>query len=133
VFSIAVGILCAVIAPSRGRSAVNWLLLGVLFSVFALVALLALPGLTDRPAGNREGSGPDADTMACPRCAETIKRAASMCRFCQLDLSSATPAAVTPEEAPAKATLGPDDPLPTADDLVREALARRKRSAEAKA
>ena len=28
-----------------------------------------------------------ADTMACPRCAETLKRAARMCRFCQLDLT----------------------------------------------
>ncbi len=28
------------------------------------------------------------DTMACPRCAETIKRAAKMCRFCQLDLTA---------------------------------------------
>ena len=28
------------------------------------------------------------DTMPCPRCAETIKRAAKMCRFCQLDLTA---------------------------------------------
>lgn len=30
-----------------------------------------------------------ADEKACPRCAETIKVAAKMCRFCQLDLDPA--------------------------------------------
>ena len=29
------------------------------------------------------------DTMACPRCAETIKKTAKICRFCQLDLTTA--------------------------------------------
>jgi O-acetyl-ADP-ribose deacetylase (regulator of RNase III) len=33
-----------------------------------------------------EASAPD--RMPCPRCAESIKRAAKMCRFCQLELAS---------------------------------------------
>lgn len=41
---IAFGVLCAVLAPSRGRSAIAWFFLGAIFSAFALIALLALPG-----------------------------------------------------------------------------------------
>lgn len=44
-FSIAIGILCAIIASSRGRLPVAWLCLGCVFNIFALVLVLALPSL----------------------------------------------------------------------------------------
>jgi hypothetical protein len=37
------------------------------------------------------GPAPADDTMACPRCAETIKKAAKVCRFCKLELEPHTP------------------------------------------
>jgi hypothetical protein len=60
--------------------------------------LYAAPGhLQTSPAETaaRNGLGPAIhgpaqvvdDTMPCPRCAETIKRAAKMCRFCLLEMS----------------------------------------------
>jgi hypothetical protein len=36
---------CAVIAAGKGRSPAGWFLLGLLFSLFALVAVCALPNL----------------------------------------------------------------------------------------
>ena len=43
IFSIAMGILCAIIAFSRGRLATAWFFLGFLLSFFALVLVLVLP------------------------------------------------------------------------------------------
>ena len=41
------GIICAVIAPGRGRSALAWFFLGFFFSCLALIILLLLPNLND--------------------------------------------------------------------------------------
>jgi len=37
----------------------------------------------------------DDDTKACPYCAETIKRAAKLCRYCHMDLATGEPAGAT--------------------------------------
>jgi hypothetical protein len=39
----------------------------------------------DNPGANPDSAG---DTMPCPRCAEPIKKAAKICRFCKYDLTS---------------------------------------------
>ena len=81
-----------------------WILAFILFVV--LVGLLILVYmLVARPAGElvvtyqyRPPADPPqptpevvaGDTMACPRCAETIKVAAKVCRFCGLELAPAT-------------------------------------------
>lgn len=41
----AFGIVCAVIAPSRGRNPGGWFVLGLVGGIFALIVLLALPSL----------------------------------------------------------------------------------------
>lgn len=46
---IGCGILCAVIAPGKGRSPAAWFFLGLIFSVFAVVAVIAMPNLKDAP------------------------------------------------------------------------------------
>ncbi len=92
---LAFAFLCGIIAPSRGRSGPAWFALGLLFSIFALVALLALPRhdmapkMTDAEAffarkAEREGTTLDGTPLhkTCPRCAEEVKYAAVVCRFC---------------------------------------------------
>lgn len=37
------GVTAAVIATSKGRSFIGWLILGLLFGIFALVAVCAMP------------------------------------------------------------------------------------------
>ncbi len=107
---IGFAVLTAIAASSRGRSGAGWFLLGLIFGVFALVAVLVMPRVSAVPVdplapipgetrkrtelrlaaeAARAGAASEADdTMACPRCAETIKKAAKICRFCQLDLEA---------------------------------------------
>jgi hypothetical protein len=79
IFWILLGACCAIIAPARGRSAIGWLVLGILFSVFALIVLLALPSRKTAADIPRPYA---ADEKTCPQCAEQVKRAARVCRFC---------------------------------------------------
>lgn len=48
--SLLFAIVCAVIAPGRGRSALAWFFLGLLFNCFALLFLVLLPNLRDDAA-----------------------------------------------------------------------------------
>lgn len=73
------GVLCAVIAPGRGRKAITWFFIGAIFGVFGLIALVAIPKLVT--------VGVPTDKRVCPRCAETIKKAAVVCRFCGHEFS----------------------------------------------
>lgn len=40
---LGIAVLTAIIASSKGRSFVGWLILGALFSVLALIAVCAMP------------------------------------------------------------------------------------------
>jgi len=90
---VAFGILCAVIAPGRGRSAAAWFFLGAIFGLFGLVALLAMPSV--KGEGEAEHGTPEPpiaieDLRTCPHCAEEIKAAAIVCKHCGRDIEQAT-------------------------------------------
>lgn len=73
------GVTSSVIARSRDRDPAGWFMLGLLFGVFALIALIALP-----PAGRQ-----------CPACSERVRLAARRCRYCgetlpEIDLGAAS-------------------------------------------
>lgn len=73
-------LLPAIIAPSRGRSGFGWFLVSLLISpLFGLILVLALPSRAKVPADKDRQYGRVKD---CPQCAETVKRAAKVCRFC---------------------------------------------------
>lgn len=44
-FWFAFAVLCAVIAGSKGRSSGLWLMLGAVFGIFALIAVIAMPAV----------------------------------------------------------------------------------------
>jgi len=104
-FIVASGALCAFIAKKRGRRAWLWFLLGV--TPPGLILILVLPRIdpassdrTGLPSGSSTqfpyNTKPSSDlpsqslpdTRPCPRCAETIKRAALICRFCNANLEA---------------------------------------------
>jgi len=66
------GIVASIIASNKGRSGCGWFLLGVLLGPFAFAVAL-LP---------RVDSG---TTKVCPQCAEEVKAAAKICRFCHYE------------------------------------------------
>ncbi len=70
---VSIAIVTGVIARERGRSAFGWLLLGLAFSVLALVLVLALPRLDEYP----EGYG------TCPKCFGRVDLRASICPHCR--------------------------------------------------
>jgi len=67
----------AAIASAKGRSAFGWFILGLLFSVFAVLVVLVLPS-KNRPTSY----GPRDRTKDCPDCAEEVLAAANVCKHC---------------------------------------------------
>ena len=47
------GLICAVIASGRGRNAVGWFFLGLIFNCIALIVLLLIPDLNDEADRDR--------------------------------------------------------------------------------
>lgn len=77
VIGLVFGVICALIASSRGRSALGWFVLGCLFSIFALLLVALLPSLKTDP------NQPTPDThVKCPDCAELVKNEARVCKHC---------------------------------------------------
>ena len=69
------GIVVAMIASSKGYSGFGWFLYGFLILPIAFVHALLL--------GNKE----EKERIACPYCAEKIKREAKICPHCKSELN----------------------------------------------
>lgn len=80
-FSVAVGILCSIIAFYRGRLGLVWFFLGLLFSIFALIMVIALPSLKH---GGKRASGRIKlePPKICPHCRASNSRAFRFCIQC---------------------------------------------------
>ncbi|MBI3444358.1 MAG: zinc ribbon domain-containing protein [Magnetospirillum sp.] len=72
----------AIIANSKGRSFFLWLAYGLGIWPVAVVHSLAVANLNRVRLEQAEAAG----SKECPFCAETIKMAAKVCRFCGRDL-----------------------------------------------
>jgi hypothetical protein len=71
------GLCSGLLAAQKGRSAAGFGLLGV---------VLGPIGILCAAAATPANGGPAADLRECPHCAESIKRAAKVCRFCGRDV-----------------------------------------------
>ncbi len=77
---IALASAVAVYAKERGRSAIGWLFFSIFFSpILGFVIVAATPNLK---AEAEDKAHALADSKTCPQCAETVKKAAEVCRYC---------------------------------------------------
>lgn len=98
--ALIIGAFCYYIAGQKNRNEAGWFILGFLFSFVALLALVAVPkietveyrpSLSPTPSLQRPtDTYPLISERPCPFCAETIKAAAKICRFCQRDVGPTT-------------------------------------------
>ena len=79
---IILGLIAAVIASNKGRSFAGWFCYGFLIAPVAIVHALVVK---DRAVIRKEAQEAF-DSKTCPRCAEKIRRAAKVCRFCGTEL-----------------------------------------------
>lgn len=94
IFWLGMSIACAVVANNKGRSVAGWLVLGLLFSVAALIVVLVLPSLKIDPGI------PTLEThQKCPHCAEYVLREAVVCKHCGRDLHEPRPSRLTQTDA----------------------------------
>jgi membrane protein implicated in regulation of membrane protease activity len=78
---IGLTIACGIVAASKGRSLIGWLLLGALFSVLAFIVVAVMPAL------KRNAGEPDPDThVKCPDCRELVRMDARKCKHCGCSL-----------------------------------------------
>lgn len=74
----------AALAPGRGRRPGIWFLISFLFSpLVGIILVLALPSKKHEQAERAE----NANRRPCPRCGEKIARSASVCRFCNTEVT----------------------------------------------
>lgn len=74
---LAISMACAIVAGNKGRSSAGWFVLGLLFSILALLIVVVLPSL--KPADAK----PTPDThIKCPDCREFVLRDARVCKHC---------------------------------------------------
>lgn len=97
-------ILNGLLASSRGRPVPGWALLGAFFPLISLLILVLLPDLkaeqsaaTQLAEANHQRQLAElraemaADTKTCPRCAENVKFAALVCRYCGHEFAQVPP------------------------------------------
>jgi hypothetical protein len=76
-FILGISIITAIAASARGRSALIWWALGMLFNVIALLAVLVMPSLKAAL-----GTPTPETHLRCPDCREFVLKGARVCKHC---------------------------------------------------
>jgi ribosomal protein L40E len=82
------------VARAKNRSAGAWGFAAVFFGLFALIAVACCSRLKTVAEMAAEHENDPRNLKVCPRCAEKVKAAALVCRFCQYEFDPSTVPAV---------------------------------------
>ena len=89
-FWLAFAIVVAVAASNKGREPFGWFFLALLLSpLLAGLFLLVSSDLKKEKEAQLKSEAEIAGSKACPRCAERVKAAALVCRFCNHEFAPA--------------------------------------------
>ncbi|MNS49202.1 hypothetical protein D3C72_818020 [compost metagenome] len=96
VVPVVIGLIPAYIAKQKGRNFLLWWFFGAGLFILALPAALLMKSTVKSDAARRTTertqepveAGASDDRRSCPHCAESIKKEARFCRFCQLEVGS---------------------------------------------
>jgi hypothetical protein len=84
-------IVTGVVAASKGRRVIGWVLLAALFSFFALIVVAVLPSQkTAAVVAGGEIATPETH-VRCPDCKELVRADAVVCYHCRRSLTPGTP------------------------------------------
>src|SRR5260370_20432260 len=95
-FWIVMAVVAGIVASNKGRCGVCWALSSLVLSPLLILVLLALRPLKaptatiDDAMLTASERGETAETKTCPQCAEIVKTAAKICRFCRHEFPAAT-------------------------------------------
>ena len=74
-------IMCWAVANSKGRFAGGWFFLGLVFGIFALIAVAAMPS-----TARKRGAPTPSTHVKCPDCRELVMKDARRCKHCSCAL-----------------------------------------------
>lgn len=87
IFWVGCAVVSAIVAGAKGRSSFGWLIIGIVFGLFALIVIACLPSIKPQPVVMAGGEVATPDThVRCPECRELVRRDAKRCKHCQITL-----------------------------------------------
>lgn len=89
---VVMGVVVGIVAASKGRNFLLWAIYGFLIWPVALVHAIVLAKTAQQQASDalqaQIGMVQAGSHKACPKCAEMVKAAATVCRFCGHDFDN---------------------------------------------